>query len=52
MNFIEDFTDRYRSAFPFQSIYLVDEDFVDVVAILDCREDPSEITERLRRIKR
>ena len=38
--------------FPFAIYYLVGNDFVDVVAILDCREDPKTTTERLGRTKR
>jgi hypothetical protein len=35
--------------FPFAIYYLVAEDFVDVVAILDCRENPGATDKRLGR---
>jgi plasmid stabilization system protein ParE len=34
--------------FPFAIYYLVNKDFVDVVAILDCRRNPDDIESRLR----
>ena len=38
--------------FPFAIYYLVSEDHVDVVAILDCREDPVETEARLGQTER
>ena len=38
--------------FPFAIYYLVAADFVDVVAVLDCREDPKTTNERLGRTKK
>jgi len=38
--------------FPFAIYYLVAADIVDVVAVLDCREDPKTTNQRLRRTKR
>jgi hypothetical protein len=35
--------------FPFAVYYLVAGDFIDVVAILDCREDPNATDRRLGR---
>ena len=35
--------------FPFAIYYLVAEDFIDIVAILDCREDPDATDQRLGR---
>jgi len=34
--------------FPFAIYYLVNKDFVDAVAILDCRRNPDDIESRLR----
>ncbi len=36
---------------PYAIYYLVSEEFVDVVAILDCRSDPAAIDSRLGRTK-
>ena len=38
--------------FPYAIYYLVSEDIVDVVAILDCRRDPAALDTRLGRTKR
>jgi hypothetical protein len=38
--------------FPFAIYYLVTEEIVDVVAVLDCRRDPAELKTRLGRTKR
>ena len=38
--------------FPFAIYYLVANDFVDVVAILDCRQNPDMTVSRLGRTKR
>lgn len=38
--------------FPFAIYYLVADNFVDVVAILDCRADPKTTNQRLGRTKR
>lgn len=38
--------------FPYAIYYLISEDTIDVVAILDCRRDPVAINSRLSRIKR
>ncbi len=35
--------------FPFAIYYLVTEDFIDIVAIIDCREDPDTTERRLGR---
>ena len=51
--------ERYRgfhrklsTRFPFAIYYLVTDEFVDVVAILDCRSDPQLVDTRLGRTKR
>jgi plasmid stabilization system protein ParE len=38
--------------FPYAIYYLVSEEIVDVVAVLDCRRDPATIAARLGRTKR
>ena len=38
--------------FPFAIFYVVENDFVDVVAILDCRQNPGATVDRLGRTKR
>ncbi len=43
---------KLSQRFPFAIYYLVTEDIVDVVAILDCREDPLSTDVRLGRTKR
>jgi hypothetical protein len=35
--------------FPFAKYSLINKDFVDVVAILDCRRNPNDIESRLRK---
>ncbi|MBX3418858.1 MAG: type II toxin-antitoxin system RelE/ParE family toxin [Pirellulaceae bacterium] len=51
----EKYRDFHRSLsdrFPYAIYYLVAEEFIDVVAILDCRSDPTAIDSRLGRTKR
>lgn len=43
---------KLSERFPFAIYYKVAEDLVDVVAILDCREDPDATNARLGRTKR
>ena len=43
---------KLSQRFPFAIYYLVSEDIVDVVAILDCRQDPLSTDARLGRTKR
>ena len=38
--------------FPYAIYYLVAEEIVDVVAVLDCRRDPADLNTRLGRTKR
>ncbi|MEZ6143470.1 MAG: hypothetical protein R3B84_23115 [Zavarzinella sp.] len=45
----------YRSLsnrFPYAIYYLIVEEVVDVVAVLDCRQDPAKLNTRLGRTKR
>ncbi len=43
---------KLSAKFPFALYYLVHDDTIDVVAILDCREDPNKTVERLGRTAR
>ncbi len=43
---------KLSKRFPFAIYYLVSEDIVDVVAILDCRQDPLTTDARLDRFQR
>lgn len=43
---------KLSGLFPFAIYYLVSDDIVDVVAILDCRSDPDSTDERLGQSKR
>jgi plasmid stabilization system protein ParE len=38
--------------FPYAIYYIVVEEIIDVVAVLDCRRDPAELSTRLGRTKR
>jgi plasmid stabilization system protein ParE len=40
---------KLSARFPFAIYYRVEESIVDVVAVLDCRQDPNELASRLTR---
>lgn len=42
---------KLSGRFPFAIYYLIADDFIDVVSILDCRQEPSTTDKRLGRTK-
>lgn len=43
---------KLSDRFPYAIYYLISEEIVDVVAILDCRQDPAALNKRLGQTKR